>query len=121
MRQKFISAYMNENEWEIDGIRYRQLTAASEYARGIGNPDVFERETMPRVGTVYMLSVTDFPPPHVMALFPGYVASRWVDGRIETQGTPDVLPGRNGYVLVARQWANETRAAGGPDYAVRGD
>ena len=108
MSKRFVSGYMGEIDYLVDGARYRQRVSTSEYERSICNDGVFEREVLPCVGTVRG-EPGIFPPPEVMAEFPGYVPARWnpETNAIETDGTPDVVPGTSGNIAVARAYRDE--------------
>ena len=108
MSKQFVSSYMGEFDYTINGKRYRQRVSTSEYERSVCNVGVFEREVLPCVGTVRG-EPGIFPPPEVMAEFPGYVPARWnpETKAIETDGTPDVVTGTSGTIILARAWRDE--------------
>ena len=108
MSKQFVSSYMGEFDYTINGKRYRQRVSTSEYERSVCNVGVFEREVLPCVGTVRG-EPGIFPPPEVMAEFPGYVPARWnpETNIIETDGTPDVVPGTCGTIAIARAYRDE--------------
>ena len=109
MSKQFISSYMGELEYRVNGTCYRQRVSTTEYERSICNAGVWEREVLPSVGTVKGEPGV-FPPPEVMAEFPGYVPARWnpETGAIETDGLPDVVPGTIGdTIAIARAYRDE--------------
>ena len=91
-KPQFISSYMGETNYLIDGIRYTKRYEASSYERSICNPSVFERECLPFVGTVRG-EFEQFPSDDIMRHFPGYVPARWnpQTNKVETKGKPKII------------------------------
>ena len=71
----FICSYQGETTYLVAGKRYDVRHHAHD--DGHYNGDYYERGILPALGTVRRASIGDYPPPEVMAEFPGYVAARY--------------------------------------------
>lgn len=89
-RPRFVCGYRGETEYDIGGEKYATRYWASNEGPygGHYNGDYFAAGILPFVGTVRCLDAKkfgEFPPAHIVALFPGFVAARYptgADGRI---------------------------------------
>jgi len=88
---KYLFTLRGEAEYQVDGERV--IARHRAFRDPSRNEDEYEREILPRVGTVYLPAKPDeFPSPEVLALFPGFVGSRDnpTTRRIECTATPHV-------------------------------
>ncbi len=92
MKPEFISNYQGMSEYKLMGELYEVRHFAIDYGDYYG--DVFEREILPKVGTVSKKCSSDFPSDEIMAFFEGYVPARYNQEtrHIETIGTPKIVP-----------------------------
>ena len=81
MKPEFISSFQGESDYRINGKRYRVRSSAHN---GPYNPGVYENEVLPAVGTVIGPDSTVYPDDAIVALFPGYVAARFIPGEVWT-------------------------------------
>jgi hypothetical protein len=92
LKPVFKVGYRGEVEYDVGGVRYS--TQARAWDGGYYQPGVYEREVAPKVGCLFRThNPSEFPPPEVCALFPGWVPCRWNPEarRIEYQGGPPAV------------------------------
>jgi hypothetical protein len=110
MTTRMIASYKGETEYDINGTRYAVRFRAFDDDRQTFAPGVFDREIVPHVGTIYRYHERHlWPDAAIVALFPGYIASRWNPETNATEYRADESPAteREAGALVA---AAQTKA-----------
>ena len=82
---QFISNYQGQSDYRFKGQRISVRHFALDY--GDYQPDVFEHEILPRVGTVWEFLGENYPDEELMAFFPGYVPSRYNRETLQVETT----------------------------------